>query len=180
MKKPVVPVHFADLSDVSFEEATARIALALSQAEAALAGLQVLTAGDRGGIDTIFRDGEREAVLAVIAAAEAAPAAVAPLREAFSPDRLRAQIERRAALLSLADRADRVALRFADSARVTTRAVKSAVSDAYELLKPVAQYDAEVASRLAPAVDFYAAIVRRPKAAADATKADAPVTEPVG
>ena len=180
MKKSVPATHFADLSDTSFAEVTARIQSALSQAESALTGLQVLTASDRGGIDTVLRDGEREAIVAVLSTARAAPAAVAPLGDAFSPDRLRTQLERRAALIALADRADAVARRFADSARVTTRAVKSSVSDAYELLKPVTQYDPEVASRLAPAIDFYAAVVRRPKPAAEAPSPVAPLVPPAG
>ncbi len=163
MKKSIVPVYFADLSDASFEEATARITDALSQAEGALTGLQVLVTSERGSIDTVIRDGEREAIIAVLAASEAAPTVVVPLGDRFSPARLRTLLDRRDALLALAARAEAVALRFADSARVTARTVKSATSDAYELLKPVTQYDPEVASRLAPAIDFYASISRRSK-----------------
>ena len=180
MKNPTVRVHFADLSDETFQKVTAGILLALTQAESALAGLQVLVASDRGGIDTVLRDGERESILAVLSAAEAAPSAVAPLGDGFVPDHLRTRLQRRDTLVALADRAERVALRFADSARVNTRAVKSAVSDAYELLKPVAQYDAEVASCLAPAIDFNASFGRRSKPAAEPAKPEAakPAAEP--
>lgn len=179
MKKTTTPVHFADLSDASFQEVTSRVQRLLEQAEGALAGLQVLLTSERAGINAVLRDGEREAVLAVLSAADAAPDAVLPLGPAFSPEALRTRLERRETLLALAERADRVALRFADSARVTTRAVKSSVSDAYELLKPVTQYDPEVASRLAPAVDFYATVVRRTKPAAEPAKPAAPVDDPV-
>lgn len=179
MKKSAVPVHFADLSDPSFQEVVARVMLLLAQAEGALSGLQVLLGSERSGIDAILRDGERAAVLSVLSAADAAPSAVLPLGATFSTAALRTRLERRETLLSLADRAECVAVRFADSARVTTRAVKSSVSDAYELLKPVAQYDAEVASRLAPAVDFYATVVRRTKSTPPPAKPNAPVDDPV-
>ena len=134
-----------------------------------LPGLITLTEADRRHSEGKLRDGESDALDAVINVAEAHPAYFASLADkdggvdpdSFETGFLRDHLERRRILAEIAAAGEHLSTPLGDTMLDLGQRVRPVLLAAYHLAKSIAVSDGNVRTRLAPALDFYGKIARR-------------------
>jgi hypothetical protein len=162
-------LHLQDMPLDELEKRVEKANALIDQIEAGLPGLVTLTDEERRTGDGGLRTGEAKALGAVLNVAEAYPASFAVLADhdggvdpgAFETPLLRDQLERSAALDELATALELLARNVRDTQLVFGGRVRSVLLAAYEIAKPLAKHDDKARSKLAPALNFYAAPARR-------------------
>jgi hypothetical protein len=153
-------------------ELEARIARAkrlLSEIGTVLPGLVTMTQDERRHSEGKLRDGESDALHAVIEVAEAEPQYFVTLADkdggvdpsTFETERLRDQLVRREMLREVVGAIDAVKLRLDDTVLALATQVRPVLLEAYRIAKPIAANDERMRRQLAPALDFYGRISRR-------------------
>jgi hypothetical protein len=151
------------------EATLGRAQKALEGAAEELPGLMTLTLEERKASDGRFRDGEPRALEAVLDVAEAYPGSFAVLADrdggvdptVFETARLRDSLRSAELLGRFADALEALARDVRDTQLLLGEAVRRPLLAAYEIAKPLAKLDAGARSKLAPAIDFYAAPAAR-------------------
>ncbi len=137
----------------------------IQHGEDELEGLITLTEAERRSSDGRLRDGEAEALAAVLDATEKRPGAFDVLADkdggvdpqAIETARPRDQLQRSLALDGLATQLEALARDVRDTQLVLGGNVRRVLLAAYQLAKSLAKHDPALRSALAPAMDFYAA-----------------------
>ena len=179
--EPTHPTAAGAIDDLPLDVLRANAAKAaalIQQARALLPGLFLLTDEDRRHSDGRLRDGEDKALLAVLDVADARPESFKVLADkdsgrdpkTFETALLRERLERRAALADLAAELAPFAQELGDTLLVLGSFARMPTLAAYGIAKPLAQYDAEVRTKLAPALSFYGNLAQRAAKARAAKK----------
>ncbi len=158
--------------DMPIDELTKRVAKAkdlYAQIGALFPGLVLKTSDDRQHSDGKYKNGEADALGAVLNVAEASPQYFVPLAdrdggvdpETFETAFLRDQFERRNLLASVRAAGEPVDDKVNDTVLHLGEATKPVLLAAYRIAKPIAQVNTAVRSNLAPALDFYSKIGKR-------------------
>ncbi len=153
----------------------------IAEIEGLLPGLVLFTVDDRSHSDGRIRnEGEAVALRAVLATIEHDPAAFRVLADKdngrdpkkLESDLLRARLERRSVLATVTDKVAPLAQKLEDTVLAQGELCKPVLSAAYQIAKPLADYDATIRTKLQPALDYYSGMGRK-AAASRAAAADA-------
>lgn len=164
------------------EKAAKQIGTLVQEIRKLLPGVVRLTEKERIHSTGRIRDGEADALRAVLDTVELKPAAFESLAardNGSDEDILETKLlrNRLAVVEVLGQAAVEVAILagdLGDFALHVGEQVKPVTLEAYAIAKPIARNDAKVRSALAPALDFYTGIVKRRRARGAAKPGDAP------
>lgn len=169
MSKPAKNDAVFTMSIPELEDRVARAKQLFGEIEQLLPGLVTMTEDDRRHSEGKLRDGEADALTAVIDVADQHPQYFAALADkdggvdpkTFETDLLRGHLARRKLLGSVAVAAAELTAPLGDTVLMLGEQVRPVLLAAYQIAKPIAVADEKLRSRLAPALDFYGKIGRR-------------------
>ncbi|HND13047.1 MAG TPA: hypothetical protein PKI49_07690 [Pseudomonadota bacterium] len=164
--------------DLPLAELTQRVEKAMSllaEAQALLPGLRTLTEDDRRHSGGKFRTGESEVLHRVLDAIRAQPAYFASLSDEddgndptqLEVDLIADRLARRDLLSQLQAKFAAVEQPLSDSVLHLGEQTRGVLLAAYRIARTVARTDRKLRDQIAPVIDFYGAMVRRPKATED-------------
>lgn len=157
------------MSISALEKEVHALLAALDAGEKKLGGLVELTTEERKTSHGKFRNGEADALLSVLDAAERQPALFASLADkdfgadphAFEIGVLRDRLQRAAELAPVAEKLEEFSALVSDTMLRLAAETKPVMLQAYGIAKSIARTDDPLRAAIAPAIDFYASIARR-------------------
>ncbi|HEY1956774.1 MAG TPA: hypothetical protein VGH28_14240 [Polyangiaceae bacterium] len=152
----------------ALEKQVKEAAAAIEKVLFGLEGLAALTAEERLKSDK-FRNGEAEALLGVLDAADANPKLFESLADKdfgndpdeFETDVLRDRLQRIALLMPLAERLDGAKTLIDDTVLQLSAQTKPVLQQGYGIAKSVAKTNPKMRALIAKAIDYYARIARK-------------------
>ena len=160
-----------NLSREAFLKKIHRIETLVNDLNQELEGFIALPDEDRKYSEGRFRENESEVLRQMLAIADIRPQLFAPLADKdegldphhFETKLLRDRLERRDAVADVAERLEPSLRKLRDTALYLGELTKPVLLAAYRLIKPVAEHDTELRTKLAPVINFYASAQLRRK-----------------
>jgi hypothetical protein len=169
------PDSILDLPLPELEQRVAKAHQLLTEVAALLPGLRTLTEDDRLHTSGKLRDGESEVLARLLPAIDRHPAYFASLAdqdEGHDPTKLETgliadRLARRELLATLLKPLSQLSQPLADTALHLGEQTRPVLLAAYRIARTLAKTDSKLRDQIAPIIDFYSGLVKRPRPAAD-------------
>jgi len=153
----------------ALDKHVAALLAAVESAQANLEGLVALTSEQRRQSQGKFRDGEADALLAVLDAADQKPQLFQSLADkdfgvdpdSFETNVLRDRLQRASKLAPIAERLEVLTGLLNDTVLTLSSQTKPVMQQAYGIAKSVAKTDPKLRTTVAKTLDYYARIARK-------------------